>query len=45
MRSGNNCADSFLESLAMTGKQEIGGSQRWMWGSRKVFFFFCQWNV
>lgn len=29
VRSGNNCADSFLESLAVTGRQEIRGSQRW----------------
>ena len=43
VRSGNNCADSFLEGLAVTGRRETGAAR----GGRGVQgrFSFCQWNV
>lgn len=43
MRSGNNCADSFLESLAVTERREIAA--RGDASSREAFFLFSQWNV
>lgn len=43
VRSGNNCADSFLEGLAVTGRRETGAAR----GGRGVQgrLSFCQWNV
>ena len=43
VRSGNNCADSFLEGLAVTGRRETGAARGGFGVQGRLSF--CQWNV
>lgn len=40
VRSGNKCADSFLESLAVTGRREIGAAKGGRGVQGRLSFYF-----